>query len=168
MATREEVISWMEEALDTEEGIEDTLRDVLDWILTQGGKTVKYSIGDKIIVKTSRSGAPIGQELEITTVNGQNGTVRNCAGAQWTVYLSGSNQDIIVFADRKKQSEAIKEQIAETEKIIARLKTDYDILVNFESEEQYTAFKISQILKNKDNPKAIEELLKTLKTTNYL
>jgi hypothetical protein len=169
MATREEVIGWINDALDTEEGQEDTLRDVLDWLTQQQkGAIMKYVIGDKIIVKVSRSGCPINQEMEVVLLNGQNMTVKNPIGQQWTCYCSGSNQDTIIFVDRKKQSEAYTEQIAALTKQIDQLEMEQDILDNYDSEEEYTAHKISQILTNRDNPKAIEEVLRTMKATHYL
>ncbi len=129
---------------------------------------MKYKKGDQIICKKSKGGVPEDQILEVLTCSQTIVTVIDSEGRQWTVYLSGPNKDEVILADRPSRLKYATERVEELKKELAKSEREVIILRDYESDEAYTAFKLSSILKAKDDPKAIENLLKELKETHYL
>lgn len=129
---------------------------------------MKFKKGDQIICKKSRSGVPEDIILDVQTCNINNGTVMDAEGRTWTIYLSGTNKDEIILADRPSRLKYAVDRVDDLKKELAKAEREVVILRDFESDEAYTAYKLSSILKAKDDPKAIENLLKELKETHYL
>ena len=128
----------------------------------------KFKKGDLVIVKTSRSGVPQDQVLEVTSWSTTYTAVKDEEGKQWNCYNTGANKDDIVPADRPSQLAYAQEKRSDLVEELKRLDRDIDILSNYDSDEAYTAAKLSKILQAKDDPKTIENLLKELKQSNYL
>jgi hypothetical protein len=128
----------------------------------------KVKKGDSVIVKLSRNGCPMDEVMEITSVTNAHMGVKTSAGMLYNIYLTGTNKDEWIMADRPARLVYAKEKVNDLREELAKAERDVDILTNYESDEAYTAMKLSEILKAKDDPKAIEKLLKELKTSSYL
>ena len=129
---------------------------------------MKCKKGDLIIVKQSKSGVPTDVIMEVTSVTTGNLVVSDPEGRAWTVYISGTNKDGFIMADRPSRLKHAEERLIDLKKELEYAEREVYILTNFDSDEAYTAHKLTEIMKAKDDPKAMEKLLKELKETNYL
>ena len=75
--------------------------------------------------------------------------------------------DIFCLYERKKQAKFLREQIKHIKKNIVCLERDAKRLEQFESDEEEVADKLQKLMKAKGT-KAMVEILKELKRTNYL
>ena len=93
------------------------------------------------------------------------------------IYQNGPKDDYII-ADRKAQSEFLLKMIDNKKKSIIEYKKNIDVeikkleeenkrITEYESDEHYTASKIKELMESKD-VNNMAEILKTLKTSNYL
>ena len=128
----------------------------------------KLKKGDSIIVKQSKNGCPMDEVLEVTSVTAAHASVRTATGMLYNVYLTGGNKDEWILADRPARLAYAKVQVEDLKVDLAKAEREVYILENFESDEAYTAMKLSEILKAKDDPKVIEQLLRELKKSSYL
>ena len=86
----------------------------------------------------------------------------------WSLYTNGrgcGNEDIWILADREAMKEWCKKQVSETEKQLEIWNARLDFYENYESEDEYIADKIDEILKSRGkNAKveAVSELRKFL------
>lgn len=129
---------------------------------------MKCKKGDLIIVTQSKNGVPLDCMLEVTAINSGNMTVTDSEGRGWAVYTSGNNKEVFILADRPSRLKHAIEKVEELKKELGYAEREVYILTNFDSDEAYTAHKLTEILKAKDDPKAMEKLLKELKETHYL
>jgi len=127
--------------------------------------------GDRIIVKKSRNGAPTGVVLEINASYTNYYSVKdtkNLPVRTYTVYCDGNPNDDFVIANRKDMISYARESIKEIKKELLEAQIELERLEKFETDEDEVAHKLSMILKAKDDPKAIAEILKELKKSDYL
>ena len=138
-------------------------------------------VGDKIIlVKSIGSGIPQynGSILEILTVcNGYyicNNRPENYAkfNGNMSIYFGANyTKDIFKLADRKEQVKFLEKFIEELDKKRSKAAEEIKMLKKFESDEEETAYKLNEIVKasyNKEPVKAIAELLKEMKKSDYI
>ena len=129
----------------------------------------KLKKGDMIIVTESGNGAPEGIVLEVASKSGNYFVVKNPEdNRSYNLFPNGNPKDIFIYADREARKKYLRETVKAKREELVLLERDLEILDNYASDEAYTAHKISEILKNKDDKLAIETLLKELKKTNYL
>ena len=129
----------------------------------------KIKKGDIIIVTDGRNGAPEGIELEVINKSGSYWIARDPEkNMNYNIFSNGNPKDIFILADREARKKYLKEKIVEVKKDLLIMERDLEVLTKYDSEEEYMAYKISEILKNKDNKVALTSLLKELKKTNYL
>lgn len=126
--------------------------------------------GDMIMLTESRSGAPTGVVLEVLRKSGSiNHTAKDPeTGQQYTIYSNGQNPDAIVYADRKVRAEYLKEKIAKTKEEVIEWEAEVDRLLNYDSEEEYVACKLHELMKHGDDKAKMTEILKQLKTSHLL
>ena len=125
--------------------------------------------GDEIIVISGRNGVPEGKVLIVVSkISGSLLIKDQETNLQYNIYPNGNPKDEFILANREAKKKYLEEKIIETKKELIIMERDLNILENFETEEAYLAHKISEILKKKDDPRALENLLKELKKTNYL
>jgi len=125
--------------------------------------------GDLVILKESRNHKGWeGLLLEIVS-GGQNPLARDINGVrQGNINLYNSHPaDVYILADRTAQAKFVQVEIKKTKARLKSLQKDLDILVNFDSEEDYIAHKIDKLMKAK-GVKAIAEILRELKRTNFI
>jgi len=129
--------------------------------------------GDKIILtKGNNSNSHFeGRIVEIispVTITPSTGSlcVKDNRGRTTTFFYTGVF-DIFVHADRKNRATAIKKIILNMQTEIKQLKTEYTGLIKFKSDEDEVADKIFKLSKAR-SPKAIAEILKLMKKSDYL
>ena len=132
----------------------------------------RLAVGTKIIVKTSKNGAPTDVILVIQSATSSYYVARDESkahgGYTWNVYFNGSPNDTFILATRKAITEYTRKKVAILKEDLSEAQTELQVLEEFETEEDYVADKLSKILLEKDNPKAIAKILKELKKTDYL
>lgn len=127
--------------------------------------------GDKIKLVASKNGYTEWEGLILDVVKPGNGfytckAVNGEKPGNITVYTRGT-ADVYILADRKEQATHLKQLVEQLQEKIKVVVEEINILVNFESEEEYTAHKIDRLLKAK-GIKAKTEILKELKRTHIL
>jgi hypothetical protein len=130
--------------------------------------------GDVVLLKYSCNGYTnwYNIPLEITSRNNQSYNVRqidNPNAGQIQVHHTG-NPDEFTLYSRTEQAEYLKTKVASMKKEIVSMEAEADRLANFETEEDYVAFKIDEMLKaqKKGGAGAIAEVLKQLKASHLL
>ena len=127
---------------------------------------------DKIILKKSNCGYSKYEGEIINVVNPQvhQTSCKTQAGQNLNVYhgTGGYTADKYVLADRKEQSKALKEQLGELKVKMKEIETDIKYLEMYETEEDAVADKLCRILNAKDSKKKMANLLRELKTSDYL
>jgi len=140
-------------------------------------KTKKsFKKGDLIVVEKSNNSAAMldGTIVEVVSVQSNGNlrvkqTVESANGyiQQYTLYVTG-NADVFYHADRKKRAEYLKEKIEKMKLEIARFEEMVKNVEEFETEEDFLAHQIQEILKVKDDRTAIATIVKTLQDKNYI
>jgi len=80
---------------------------------------------------------------------------------------NGGCADEFIFTDRESQIENAKEVVKNLTESLKVAKAELDHLVKYESEEEFVADKLQQIMKTKSKTKMVD-LLKELKKSNML
>jgi len=131
--------------------------------------------GDKIILKKSINGYNQfeGYVLDVISPNNPNrqSITAKCSNNEITgtvvIYTNSNVGDVYVMADRKQQANYLKEKNEELKKQVKENTEEIRRLDEFESEEEYVAFKIDLLMKTK-GVKAKAQILKELKSSNFL
>lgn len=142
-------------------------------------KMNEFEKGDKVILLSSRQGNILNPEwyntpLEIISHNPSSGyyqvKIEGKASGTASIYYKGGNQDEFCEATRQAQAEYLKNQINIMKEKIKRHREEVNRLLEFDSEEEYTASKLSEIMTAHENndPKKMAEILKLMKKQNYL
>jgi hypothetical protein len=133
-------------------------------------------IGDKIILIKSSNGIPPSKEGQVFTVrtqptsSGRSISVLCPAGLNYSMYYtrSGGASDIFRRVNRKEEAKYLRIRIAEMADDIREMEARAFDLEQFDTEEEYVAYKLSKILEAGSDPKAIAKILKTMKESNML
>lgn len=134
--------------------------------------------GDQIILKKSRNGLYNleGQVLEVRSVasNKQSmsvGVIKDgkCLSTG-TVYCdrNGGPADDFCLASRKDQARWLRGNIEELKDKLKKLEAEADYLEKYDTDEEAVAAKLVDLFSKKDDPKAMAEILRTLKKTDYI
>jgi len=117
-----------------------------------------YRVGNKVKVSRAVSGIPKGTIVEI--INSFPNEPR------WTVIKPGTSMSVSLNTrnlhnlTKEESIKSLTEEKGELEEKLKDVNRNIEITTKYEDEEYYLSHKISNILKNKDNPKAIREILK--------
>jgi hypothetical protein len=87
----------------------------------------------------------------------------------WSLYTNGrgcGNEDIWILADREAMKEWCKKQVSETEKQLEIWNARLDFYENYESEDEYIAEKIDEILKSRGKTAKVEAITELRKFLN--
>lgn len=123
--------------------------------------------GDIVVVQNDGNGFVKGDKVRVTSVYaGYYNVVSADKRFSGTYTLNESNS--WDFETRKERIQSCKDRVDELKKELKEEEEELVRLTKFETDEDYTAFKLTQILKNKDDPKAIAKILKELKSSDYL
>ena len=85
---------------------------------------------------------------------------------RWTVIKPGTSMSVSLNTrnlhnlTKEESIKSLTEEKGELEEKLKDVNRNIEITTKYEDEEYYLSHKISNILKNKDNPKAIREILK--------
>ena len=83
-------------------------------------------------------------------------------------FYYSSPADIFILASRKDEAIYLREKLKSMKVEAEDMEIRIEHLEMFETEEEYVAYKLSKILEAGANPKAIAEILKTMKESNLL
>ena len=129
--------------------------------------------GEKIYVISTRNGnqALEGKVCVITRGSKQGNYVVKIdepgETRQWNVYSSQPG-DVFVIADRKKRAEYCRKRAKCLTQQAADMLKEAKLLEMYESDEEEVAAKISMLMNTKGDVKAMTEILRTLKQSNYI
>jgi hypothetical protein len=128
--------------------------------------------GDKVLLKHSNNGMMM-YDGQIVTVLFQNHpgnyVVLPKTGNQFNIFSVGNPNDDFVIADVKERIKYYKENLANLAKEKKEIEEEIEKLEKYPTEEDWVAHKLNLIFEAKDKgEKAIAEVLKTLKASNYL
>ena len=140
--------------------------------------------GDFILVLKSRNGASnlVNKVVEVvkgTSVSGGNIVVKAISSSgvpqQYTVYRSGNPVDEYVLASKDNIIQSLEDAKQPYLEKIKELDRLIEFYTKYESEEEFAADKIDTLInaaqsggKKEDRIKIMAEVLRELKTTNYL
>jgi len=127
-----------------------------------------FNVGDKIIMEKSNNGTTWAEKQILTISSIKSGCCICLSENKKTVIVYFNDPaDKVIFADRKTQAVVVRNKIESLTEEINKLNKELDILVKYDSEEDYVADKLLKLIETKDKDKMVK-LLKELKTTHYL
>lgn len=132
--------------------------------------------GDEVILEQSNNGIPKTLEGSILKVKGKPNartrtyTVEAADGRNYTLYLSGQGRynDIVSFADRKSKAKSLRRRITSLTKELKEMEALAFELEQFETDEDFVAYKLAKIFKAGTDEEKMSKLLKEMKSSNLL
>jgi len=135
--------------------------------------------GEQVILEKSNNGIPREFEGTMLTIVGRptsrtrTYTVQAINGQNYTLYLSGQGNynDEVSYADRKSQAASLRKKIKATKKDLKDMEDKAFELEQFETDEDFVAWKLAKIFKagqGKNPEKEMAALLKQMKESNLL
>lgn len=138
-------------------------------------KNGNYKKGDILILKKSGHGNGSsrfeGQQCKVVSKSSRGYYTVNFKGnSNHTIYFgySGIPSDDFCLVSRKEQAKYCREQAKKLEKEVKELLEEAESLEMFKDDEEETAFKLKRIFDKKNDVKAMAEILRELKSSNFL